>query len=86
MNQNQNIRVEYIRYADDFIIGCTGTREQAEEMKNKVVNWLKDLKLTIAYDKSKIVTATKGIRFFILYDQSKINSSKHQEKNYQKIS
>ncbi|MDV3201738.1 MAG: group II intron reverse transcriptase/maturase [Candidatus Phytoplasma australasiaticum] len=55
--------MEYIRYADDFIIGCMGTREQADEMKTKVVNWLKDLKLEIAYDKSKIVTATKGTRF-----------------------
>ncbi|MDV3166195.1 MAG: reverse transcriptase domain-containing protein ['Waltheria sp.' little leaf phytoplasma] len=62
INQNQNIRVEYIRYADDFIIGCMGTREQADEMKTKVVNWLKYLKLTIAYDKSKIVPAHKGLR------------------------
>ncbi|WP_227807041.1 group II intron reverse transcriptase/maturase [Mulberry dwarf phytoplasma] len=64
ININPNIRVEYIRYADDFIIGCTGTIEQANELKQKVVSWLvRDLGLSISYDKSKIVPAHKGTKF-----------------------
>ncbi|WP_339332582.1 reverse transcriptase domain-containing protein, partial [Hydrangea phyllody phytoplasma] len=64
ININPNIRVEYIRYADDFIIGCTGTMEQANELQQKVVSWLvRDLGLSISYDKSKIVPAQKGTKF-----------------------
>ncbi|MDV3166335.1 MAG: group II intron reverse transcriptase/maturase ['Waltheria sp.' little leaf phytoplasma] len=84
INQNQNIRVEYIRYADDFIIGCTGTRGKAEEIKEKVINWLKDLKLEIAYDKSKIVTATKGIRFLSYMIKVKPTASAIKKKTTKK--
>ncbi|MDO8059254.1 reverse transcriptase domain-containing protein ['Crotalaria aegyptiaca' phytoplasma] len=64
INLNPNPRVEYIRYADDFIIGVKGEYDKAERVKNQVTQWLEqDLKLTINKDKSKIVKANKGIRF-----------------------
>ncbi|MEK0309242.1 reverse transcriptase domain-containing protein [Candidatus Phytoplasma citri] len=64
INQNPKPRVEYIRYADDFIIGVKGEYDKAEEIKNRVTQWLEqDLKLTISKDKSKIVKANKGTRF-----------------------
>ncbi|MFW8664828.1 reverse transcriptase domain-containing protein, partial [Candidatus Phytoplasma citri] len=61
---NPKPRVEYIRYADDFIIGVKGEYDQAEGIKNQVTQWLEqDLKLTISKNKSKIVKASKGTRF-----------------------
>ncbi|MFW8664526.1 reverse transcriptase/maturase family protein, partial [Candidatus Phytoplasma citri] len=64
INLNPKPRVEYIRYADDFIIGVKGECEKAEEIKNQVTQWLEqDLNLAISKDKSKIVKANKGTRF-----------------------
>ncbi|MDO8054085.1 reverse transcriptase domain-containing protein, partial ['Opuntia sp.' phytoplasma] len=64
LNLNPNPRVEYIRYADDFIIGVKGEYDKAERVKNQVTQWLEqDLKLTISKNKSKIVKASKGTRF-----------------------
>lgn len=64
INLNPKTRVEYIRYADDFIIGIKGEYNQAQCIKNQVTQWLtQDLNLTISKDKSKIVKANKGTRF-----------------------
>ncbi|MDO8052914.1 reverse transcriptase domain-containing protein, partial ['Vigna radiata' phytoplasma] len=64
INLNPKPRVEYIRYADDFIIGIKGEYDQAERIKDQVTKWLKqDLKLIINKNKSKIVKASKGTRF-----------------------
>ncbi|MDO8054166.1 reverse transcriptase domain-containing protein ['Opuntia sp.' phytoplasma] len=64
ININPKPRVEYIRYADDFIIGVKGEYDKAERVKNQVTQWLtQDLKLTISKNKSKIVKASKGTRF-----------------------
>ncbi|MDV3140028.1 MAG: group II intron reverse transcriptase/maturase [Sweet potato little leaf phytoplasma] len=64
INLNLEPRVEYIRYADDFIIGVKGEYNQAERIKDQVTQWLKqDLNLTVSKDKSKIVKANKGTRF-----------------------
>ncbi|MDV3169689.1 MAG: reverse transcriptase/maturase family protein, partial [Candidatus Phytoplasma australasiaticum] len=64
INLNLKPRVEYSRYADDFIIGIKGEYDQAERIRYQVTQWLKqDLNLTISKDKSKIVKASRGTRF-----------------------
>ncbi|MDV3156280.1 MAG: reverse transcriptase domain-containing protein, partial [Candidatus Phytoplasma australasiaticum] len=64
INLNLKPRVEYSRYADDFIIGVRGEYNEAYNIKDQVTQWLKqDLNLTISKDKSKIVKANKGTRF-----------------------
>ncbi|MDV3165606.1 MAG: reverse transcriptase/maturase family protein, partial [Candidatus Phytoplasma australasiaticum] len=64
INLNLKPKVEYSRYADDFIIGIKGEYDQAERIRYQVTQWLKqDLNLTISKDKSKIVKANKGTRF-----------------------
>ncbi|MFW8664766.1 reverse transcriptase/maturase family protein, partial [Candidatus Phytoplasma citri] len=40
INLNPKTRVEYIRYADDFIIGVKGEYDKAEGIKNQVTQWL----------------------------------------------
>jgi len=57
-------RLRYCRYADDFAIGITGTKEDAEEIMQKVVTFLgRNLKLQIAEGKSSIKSAREGITF-----------------------
>ncbi|MDO8064291.1 reverse transcriptase domain-containing protein [Candidatus Phytoplasma bonamiae] len=64
INLNLKPRVEYIRYADDFIIGVKGEYDEAYNIKNQVTRWLtQDLNLTVSKDKSKVVKANKGTRF-----------------------
>ncbi|MDV3177766.1 MAG: reverse transcriptase/maturase family protein, partial [Candidatus Phytoplasma australasiaticum] len=64
INLNIKPRVEYSRYADDFIIGVKGEYNEAYNIKNQATRWLtQDLNLTVSKDKSKIVKANKGTRF-----------------------
>ncbi|MDV3166381.1 MAG: hypothetical protein Q8807_01730 ['Waltheria sp.' little leaf phytoplasma] len=49
INLNPKTRIEYIRYADDFIIGVKGEYDKSERVKNQVMQWLEqDLKLAIS--------------------------------------
>jgi RNA-directed DNA polymerase len=54
----------YVRYADDWVILCNGTRAQAEEMKGEVRDFLKsELDLTLSLEKTKITHSTEGFKF-----------------------
>jgi len=54
----------YIRYADDFVILSNGTKEQAEELKEEVHNFLKgNLKLKLSLEKTKITHLNDGFNF-----------------------
>jgi len=56
--------VKYVRYADDFLIGITGSRKLAIEIKQKVRKFLKDkLNLTLSEEKTRITHVSKGIPF-----------------------
>ncbi|HJT56189.1 MAG TPA: group II intron reverse transcriptase/maturase, partial [Ktedonobacteraceae bacterium] len=62
------IRVKYIRYADDWIIGVTGPRALAEEIKRKVRNFLStELKLTLSEKKTVITNARTQEAKFLGY-------------------
>ncbi len=57
-------RLKYCRYADDFIIGITGTKRDAKEVMQKVVTFLQEkLNLQVADDKSNLLSAKKGVHF-----------------------
>lgn len=63
MDRN-NIKIKYIRYADDFVIGITGSRELAAVIKDKIAVWLNDtLKITLSEEKTLITHISKGIHF-----------------------
>jgi 5-methylcytosine-specific restriction endonuclease McrA len=54
----------YVRYADDFVILCNGTRKNAEEMRNEVRNFLSStLRLTLSMEKTKITHLNDGFDF-----------------------
>jgi group II intron reverse transcriptase/maturase len=58
-------RLWYVRYADDFLLGFSGPREEAEEIKSKLGVFLRDnLKLELSKDKTLITHArTEAARF-----------------------
>jgi RNA-directed DNA polymerase len=54
----------YARYADDFVILCNGTQEQALEMRQEVHDFLRDtLRLTLSMEKTKVVHLNGGFDF-----------------------
>ncbi|CAK2186220.1 putative nicotine oxidoreductase [Vibrio crassostreae] len=53
--KDQFVRLQYIRYADDWIIGVNGSRKLAEEIRGDVGKYLADeLKLQLSYEKTHI--------------------------------
>jgi RNA-directed DNA polymerase len=54
----------YIRYADDFVILCNGTRGQAVAVRDEVRNFLAtELRLTLSMEKTKITHLDDGFDF-----------------------
>ena len=58
-------RLRYCRYADDFLLGFVGTKEEAEEIKQRLSVFLKEeLKLELSEAKTLITHAkTETARF-----------------------
>jgi group II intron reverse transcriptase/maturase len=66
----------YVRYADDFVVLCDGTREQAEGMKGELAEFLNtELKLTLSMDKTKITHVKDGFRFLGFRVEREIGTS-----------
>jgi Reverse transcriptase (RNA-dependent DNA polymerase) len=62
------VRVKYVRYADDWLIGVIGSHELAEAIKERVGEFLKDkLALTLSQDKTKITNARTQEAEFLGY-------------------
>jgi retron-type reverse transcriptase len=52
------IRIKYIRYADEWLIGIIGSHRVAEEIKERISSFLKDkLKLDLSTDSMKVIHA-----------------------------
>jgi group II intron reverse transcriptase/maturase len=57
-------RLKYVRYADDFIIGFVGPIGEAETIKQRIGDFLRDhLKLELSPEKTLITHATERARF-----------------------
>lgn len=57
-------KMQYVRYADDFIIGIIGSKQDAVEILQKVREFLKkELSLELAEDKTCIRHAESGVLF-----------------------
>jgi len=67
-------RMYYFRYADDFIIGVDGSKEDCIQLKNEIHEFLKTkLNMVLNLDKTHITNATKDSASFLGY---KINKTK----------
>ncbi|RSK28016.1 group II intron reverse transcriptase/maturase [Bacillus sp. HMF5848] len=57
-------RMKYVRYADDFIIGVIGSKEEVEQIKKDLTDFLAiNLKLELNAEKTLITHSTKNARF-----------------------
>ena len=56
--------LQYVRYADDFLIGVVGSREDAERLKQDLAVFLKEkLGLTLSAEKTQITNTAQCARF-----------------------
>src|SRR6266498_5130045 len=57
-------RLKYVRYADDFLIGVIGSKEECEIIKKELTTFLSEkLKLTLSKEKPLITHANKSDKF-----------------------
>lgn len=57
-------RMKYVRYADDFLIGVIGSKEEAEQIKQDLTTFLaSELKLELSAEKTLITHSEKNARF-----------------------
>ena len=62
-------RIRYIRYADDFLIGFTGRKAEANEIKHCLKEFLQEtLKLELSEDKTAITHSRKEKAVFLGYE------------------
>lgn len=56
--------IQYVRYADDFIVGVIGSHEDAKKLKQDLSVFLKEkLGLTLSTEKTKITNTAENARF-----------------------
>ncbi len=69
-------RLNYVRYADDFLIGVVGSKEECEEIKAELKSFLMDnLHLVLSDEKTRITHSSEKARF-LGYDVSVRRSNK----------
>jgi group II intron reverse transcriptase/maturase len=62
-------RLRYTRYADDHLLGFTGPKAEAEEIKARLAQFLRDeLKLELSQEKTLITHARTGAARFLGYE------------------
>lgn len=72
-------RLRYCRYADDFLIGIIGSKEEARQIMADVRTFLSDsLGLTVSDEKSGIRKASDGARFLGYDVCTNTNSNAHR--------
>lgn len=67
-------KLAYIRYADDWLIGIKGTKEETTLIKEKVRQFLQSIKLNLSESKTKITNINDDK---VLFLGTTINRSKH---------
>jgi group II intron reverse transcriptase/maturase len=62
-------RLSYVRYADDFLLGFKGPKDEAQQIKERIRTFLKEsLKLELSEDKTLITHATDDAARFLGYE------------------
>jgi group II intron reverse transcriptase/maturase len=79
-------RLNYVRYADDWLLGFAGPKEEAEEIKRLLGECLrKTLKLELSEEKTLITHARSGAARFLNYDISTMQDETSQLQKKRKI-
>jgi len=75
-------RLRYIRYCDDWLIGFTGSKKDAEKIKEKIAIYLQnELKLQLSQEKTLITNARKEKARFLGYDVHTLHDDSKHGKN-----
>lgn len=68
-------RIQYVRYADDFLIGVIGSKEDAEKIKSDIGTYFTEtLKLELSQEKT-LITSSKDKARFLGYDVTICNDN-----------
>lgn len=68
-------RIQYVRYADDFLIGVIGSKSDAEQIKSDIGKFFKEhLKLELSEEKT-LITNSKNKARFLGYDVTVCNDN-----------
>lgn len=80
-------RLRYLRYADDWLLGFSGPRYEAEEIKRRIGAFLRDeLKLELSEPKTLITHARTEAARFLGYDIVVLhNDQKHDRRGHRSI-
>lgn len=77
-------RMNYVRYADDFVITIIGTKQEAYEIKKRCSDFLTGLKLTLSEEKTLITNPKdqpiKFLGYLIQKAAPKVTVAKHKYK------
>jgi group II intron reverse transcriptase/maturase len=75
-------RLRFCRYADDFVLGFTGPKSEAEEIKQQLRTFLREeLKLELSEDKTLITHARSGAARFLGYEITVRQENRKRTKN-----
>jgi group II intron reverse transcriptase/maturase len=75
-------RLRYIRYADDHLLGFTGPKAEAEQIKERLATFLRDdLKLELSREKTFITHARTGAARFLGYEITVQHSETRRQAN-----
>jgi group II intron reverse transcriptase/maturase len=74
-------RLQYLRYADDWLLGLAGPRHEAEEIKQQLAAFLRDeLKLELSQEKTLITHARTQPAHFLGYDLVVLNNDQKRDR------
>lgn len=74
-------RLHYVRYADDFLLGFNGPRTEAEEIKRRLREFLRDeLRLELSEAKTLITHARSGAARFLGYEVTTIHEDRARDR------
>ena len=77
-------RMKYARYADDFLVGIIGSKQDAQQIKEDIKNFLQEqLKLQLSYEKTLITNAHDTAKF--LGFEVTVRSTNKTKKDYRGI-
>ena len=74
-------RLKYVRYADDFLLGFTGPKSEAEEIKRRLRVFLQEeLKLELSEEKTRITHARSQAARFLGYEVTTLQEDRKRSR------
>ncbi|MEO1352589.1 MAG: reverse transcriptase domain-containing protein [Cyanobacteria bacterium J06635_15] len=75
-------RLRYVRYADDWLIGFSGTKAEARDVKQQIATFLQvQLRLELSQEKTLITHAREDVAHFLGYEIHTLDAdSKHDHR------